>query len=226
MDSTRRGNEKPSDITAETISSLGSTVDTFASRLRRKLRDQEIAEDLFEKESEKRRTAMMQAMLSIRKALQESARAELGKRFSLDLDMSDSDGWPRLELNLTDALLPEKIEHGLIVTATDRNSQGLILFVSRNRSEVISSLCLVNPEDIIKLPMLLKLTLRKFLDLITPFVLNPVSQKEIDDEKPMSLEESKVAKELMSQDVFSEDERHGCHNTVENEELVPLAAKL
>lgn len=91
-------------------------------------------------------------MLSIRKALQESARIELGKRFSLDLEVSDSDGWPRLELNLIDEFLPSRIEHGLIVCANDRNGQGLIQLVNRQNGECMGRLVLSEPEEMPKLP--------------------------------------------------------------------------
>ena len=214
-------------LTDEAVSSLGSTMGTFASRLQRKLRAQEIADEKFVKEKEKRHAQMMQAMLSIRKALQESARIELGKRFSLDLEVSDSDGWPRLELNLIDELLPSRIEHGLIVCANDRNGQGLIQLVNRQNGECMGRLVLSDPEEMPKLPVVLKTTIRKFLDGITPYVLNPISAHQIEEEKPMDLDDEPRGADLSNEELFTDEDHLRNENQVSTtDELVPIFSKL
>ncbi len=216
--------EEIADITAETVTSLGSTVDTFASRLKRKLKAQESEQDRSSKKRERRHALMMQAMLLIRKAVSESARIDLGGRFTLDLELSDAEGWPRVELNLIDELIPEKIEHALVVTASDRNHEGLISFTSRYKNEVLGYIKLCDPEEISKLPVLLKTILRKFLDGIIPFVLNPISEDQLAQEKPIALETDKTGQQLLNEDLFTDEDFTSGSNTVRDSDIIPLSA--
>ena len=225
IDLEQYADEELADITAEAVNGLGSTVGTFASRLRRKLKAQESEKGLSSKERERRHALMMQAMLLIRKAVNESARIDLGGRFTLDLELSDTEGWPRIELNLIDELIPEKIDHGLVVTASDRNHEGLISFTSRYKNEVLGYLKLCESEEIAKLPVLLKTILRKFLDGIIPFVLNPISEERLAEEKPIAMGTDRTAQQLLNEDLFTDEDFSSRSNTVASSaELVPLLA--
>ena len=190
-------------LTNETITSLGLTADAFASRLKRKLREQERQEDALARARELRHQAIMKAMMTIRRALQETCKTDLGKRFFFELDVSDYEGWPKIELNLLDRLMPDKITYGLVVSGNDRNEIGAILLSHRHNSEMLGRLELANLEDLNKLPTVLKTALRRFLDTAAQYVLNPISEKEIKDEG--TIEESAVPNAVASADVFSEE---------------------
>lgn len=203
-------------------------MDVFSSRLQRKLREQEIAESQISKDAEARKSAILKAMTSVRKALQESARAQLGKRFLFELEVTDNEGWPKLELQLIDRLRPDKREHGLIVNASDRGGRGLISFVNKQRADCIGALAFEDPAEITKLPVLLKTTIRRFLDSIAPFVLKPASQQDIEADKPIefeNVEEDQVAKRLAGEDVFIEDNILEYGNIIIPEDVVPLNIK-
>ncbi len=194
-------------LTNETVASLGSTADAFATRLRRKLKEQEKLEDELSKACEARHAAMMKAMMTIRKALQETCKTDLGKRFSFDLDVSDHEGWPRIELNLVDELLPERIDYGLIVSANDRNELGAILINNKHNGELLGRIQLALPGELSKLPTMLKTALRRFLDIVAHYVLNPISQKAILEEKAMELEDTEVVRDasISAEEMFVED---------------------
>jgi hypothetical protein len=210
------------------LTSLGSTVEVFSSRLQRKLREQEVADDLSAKEAEVRKAVILRAMTSIRKALQETTRVHLGKRFHLQLEISDNEGWPRLELQLVDKLQPDRVDHALVVNANDRGGRGLISFVNKENADCIGALPLDTTGEVAKLPVLLKTTIRRFLDSIADFVLNPVSESELEAEKPLEInvvEEDPHAARLKQADVFTEENLGPDQNLVIPEEVTPLNLK-
>lgn len=215
------------ELTSQTVSSLGQTADTFASRLRRKLREKELAEQQGEKARELRHQSMLQAMTSIRKALQEAAKMDLGRRFVLKLEVSDCEGWPRLELRLVDLLMPQSSPVGLVVLSHDRSDQGIVQFSRRDTDECYGRLNLANSEELKKLPVVLKNSLRRFLDDITPQILNPRPLQELEDDRPLALEEEDpLSARLRGEDLFSEEEEYSPDsNRVASEELVPIFSK-
>lgn len=158
------------------LSSVGATVEAFADRMKRKLKEQESIADQSKKASDARHALILQALTTIRKALQETAKIDLGDRFHFELDVSDWEGWPRLDLNLIDGIAPEIVSYALTVTAHDRNETGLIQ-MNMKSGESVGHVALKNKEEFEKLPIVLKRAIRRFLDSVTPHILNPASPK-------------------------------------------------
>ncbi|MDC0358011.1 hypothetical protein OAO01_04275 [Oligoflexia bacterium] len=167
--------------------SMDSTVSTFSNRLQRKLKEQEVQDDVSQRDAEARHAKMLQAMNTIRKALQDTCKIRLGDRFHFHLEVDDWEGWPRVILNLVDAFAPEQADYGLTVTANDRHSLGTIL-ISRRTGEVLGKIHLCNPSELTRLPLLLKKTVRKFLDVVAEYVLNPVDPEDLLESQTKSVE--------------------------------------
>lgn len=165
-------NQPASKVTHEAVSSLESAVSTFSHRLKRKIREQEEHEDTNLRHTEQRHDRILQAMTMIRRALNEACKIELGRRFYLELEINDWEGWPRLELNLLDRQRPEVLEHGLVVTASDRLDHGLVLIALRSGNP-LARFKLANPEEFARIPTGLKRAVQTFLDSITDYLLNP-----------------------------------------------------
>ncbi|MBN8550233.1 MAG: hypothetical protein J0M12_13020 [Deltaproteobacteria bacterium] len=216
-------------LTADTApgvdESLGSTAETFAGRMQRRLKEQELKDLESRKSVQARHTLMLQAMTTIRKALVGTSRINLGERFSFDLEVNDWEGWPRVELNLVDACAPTRIEHALIITANDRKNLGTVQ-ISTKSGETLARLHLEQQSEMEKLPLVLKKAVRHFLDLISGYILNPPSAQELLEEQSKSLGSTDfdcLDKELGEADLFHEDAPIGDRNTVDNlEDLAPL----
>ncbi len=201
------------------LSSVGTTVEAFADRMKRKLKEQETLADQSRKASDARHALILQSLTTIRKALQETAKITLGDRFSFELDISDWEGWPRLDLNLIDSTNPEIINHALIVTAHDRNELGLIQ-LNLKSGECIGRVMLKDPEEFEKLPIVLKRAIRKYLDTVTPYILNPAPEKENAEKKAAqpsatTVEDVATNKALQTVDFFVDDQ-DGQDNIVES----------
>ncbi|RIL09436.1 MAG: hypothetical protein DCC75_06535 [Proteobacteria bacterium] len=117
-------------------------------------------------------------MTTIRKAMAETSKINLGERFTFQLDVSDLDGWPRLILNLVDMLAPNNCEYALVVVAHDRQGLGTIQ-VALSTGEVLGSVFLKNPDGFDKIPLVLKQSIRQFLDLVAPYILNPKKPEDL-----------------------------------------------
>lgn len=212
----------------DTATYLDSTVGSFENRLQKKLEEQEQQEQQEHNAAKERSARILQALNTIRKALQETRKIKLGKRFHFDLEISDWNGWPRLELNLIDSIAPELQEYGLIVTAHDRKQSGTVEFRSRT-GVVYSELSLASDANLTRIPIVLKKSVRNYLDQVAEYVLNPKDEKELlgqsiklqeQEEKEMSPE----AKKLQASNLFAEDEQEYDRNqvAVESEETHSL----
>lgn len=191
----------------ETVTSLGSTFGTFAHRIQRKLREQEIIDGASQRAGDERQARMLQAMTTIRRALQDTCKINLGDRFEFDLEVNDWEGWPRLELNLIDSLQPDDRRFGLIVSAHDRNELGTIQLVTRAEA-VLARIYLRDAQEMQRIPLLLKKAVRQFLDDVAQYVLNPVRQDQLLEFQTKPLEVADLdthTEKLQSADVFSED---------------------
>ncbi len=216
------------EATPELQGSLGATADTFASRMQRRLKEQEVKEQHSRQALDARHALMLQAMTTIRKALVSTSRINLGERFSFELDVNDWEGWPRVELNLVDGCSPEDSIHALIITANDRKNLGTV-HIGTKSGESLARLHLEQPQELEKLPLLLKKAVRHFLDIVAAYVLNPPSPQELLSEQSKSLGSSDfdtVDRALESQDLFREEVAKGDGNTVESVgEISPLQVK-
>lgn len=146
--------------------------------MQRRIKEQEAKQSESKKANESRRTLMLQAMTTVRKALSATARISMGDRFSFAIEVGDWEGWPRVDLNLVDSLAPERCEHALIITAYDRKGAGTIQLNLRS-GEVLARLHVDDPIELEKLPLILKKTVREFLDIVAEYVLNPKSAEDL-----------------------------------------------
>jgi hypothetical protein len=199
--------------------SLGNTFSAFENRLQRKLKEQEKKEDVSEQKKKQRHTRMLQAMNTIRKALQDTCKIRLGDRFQFELDVTDWQGWPRVDLNLVDSLAPERTDYALIVSANDRSEKGNIV-ISMADAKVLATCHLCDIEEMKRLPLVLKKTVRDFLDLVADYVLNPPRPEDILDvqAQEIDVEEDQVDSSLKEVNVFSDDDLIADKNLVDTEE--------
>ena len=72
----KANNQQLNAVNQDSIRDFTQSLDTFTSRLSRKMREKEEQEGATKRAREKRRQTMMRAMKSIRKALQEATRIE------------------------------------------------------------------------------------------------------------------------------------------------------
>lgn len=207
--------------------SLGATAETFASRMQRRLKEQEAKEVESKKALSARHALMLQAMTTIRKALGSTARINLGERFSFDLAVSDWEGWPRVELNLIDGCAPTRIDHALVITANDRKNLGTVQ-ISTKDGEALARLHLEAPGELEKLPLLLKKAVRHFLDTVAAYVLHPPSPQELIEQQAKSISITDfdvIDRQLQGEDLFGEENPTQSSNTVESvESLQPLGS--
>jgi hypothetical protein len=199
---------------------LECTAEVFASRMQRRIKEQEAKQTESKKADESRRTLLLQAMTTVRKALAATARISMGDRFSFALEVGDWEGWPRVDLLLIDALAPGRSEHALIITAYDRKGTGTIQMSLRN-GEALARLHVDDPAELEKLPLLLKKTVREFLDIVAEYVLNPKSPEELlevqskpldhallDDSGEVSGELDRLSKEDLFGQEFPEQDKN------------------
>jgi hypothetical protein len=197
---------------------FGGTVENFASRIRRKLKEQEVQQGESSRLATERQGRILHAMTSVRKALHKASKISLGGRFKFALDMSDWEGWPKLELRLVDTLAPDLSSIALVASASDRNELGAVVLHLRS-GEVLGRVHLNDLAELAKLPLLLKKCLRQYLDTVAHQVLNPSRVEESLEVQTAPLEiafEEETAAHLSDQDVFVEDEiNFGTDNQVE-----------
>ncbi len=200
---------------------LGATVGNFASRIRRKLKEQEVQQTNNNRAAGQRQALMLKAMTGVRKALQEAAKISLGNRFFFELEISDLEGWPRLELKLIDSSTPDLRSQSLIATANDRNELGTLQLQMRS-GEVLGRVHLHDEEEFHRLPLIMKKSLRSFLDVVAALVLNPSNLEDslaaqtapIGDD----FDGDFASRDLAEENVFSADEGYsGGDNRVEIE---------
>lgn len=212
-----RYNSLAGDGSAQSIDPIGSTVGNFANRIKRKLKEQEDKELESQRATEKRHARMLQALTTIRKALQEMGQISLGERFTLILDVGDWEGWPRLCLNLVDTLAPEKSDFGLVVTAHDRKQLGVVELRMRS-GKLLGYVQLKKQNELERIPLVLKKSVRTFLDDVAEYVLNPekpsvVTKIESDLIEPEE-EIDEFSEKLYKEDLFVEDDYRPSDNSV------------
>lgn len=186
--------------------SLSSTVGTFANRMARKLRAQEVEEREQAKATESRHKLILQAMSSVRRSLQETMKISLGSRFAFELEILDFEGWPRIELSLWDHLANSPTNNILTVSADDHGQNGTIR-ITFNRDEVVGLIALKDPNELTKLPIILKKSMRDFLERVSSYVLNPVKPEELLEYQTRNVEEEDLdplAAKLKGEDMFSD----------------------
>lgn len=206
------------DSTPELNGAIGATAETFAGRMQRRLKEQELRDQQVKQAVQGRHALMLQAMTTIRKALGSSARINLGERFHFSLDVSDWEGWPRVELNLIDGCDPQRVSHALIITANDRKHLGTVQ-IGMKSGEVLARLHLSQPREIEKLPLLLKKSVRHFLDLVGAYVLNPPAPEEMLETQSQSLGATDfdvLDRKLQNENLFAEDDVIQSGNTVDS----------
>lgn len=204
------------------VTFLGNTVGAFANRMRRELAEQEQRDSENQKLREERHNRMLQAMTIARKALQATSKINMGNRFSLELEFTEVDGWPKVELYLADSLAPEMIKYSLQVSANDRNDLGTVMLTTIS-GEVLGRLQLKDPQELSKMPLLLKKSVRHFLDLAGAYVLNPMTPEELELTKPVETSRiedrekiDEVNEKLKDQDLFVDDDVQRALNSDKN----------
>jgi hypothetical protein len=181
--------------------------------MQRRIKEQETKHTENKKADEFRRNLILQAMTTVRKALAATARISMGSRFSFAIEVGDWEGWPRVDLNLVDSLAPERCEHALVITAYDRKGAGTIQLNLRS-GEILARLHVDQPTELEKLPLILKKTVREFLDIVAEYVLNPKSADEMVEvqSKPLNHtifdtdeQADSVQNELGAEDLFGQE---------------------
>ena len=193
---------------------LSSTARAFNTRIKKRKEAQEAAHGEAERAAHQRHTAMIKALVSIRKSLREVTRIDLGDRFEFSLKADDWHGWPRLTIRLIDNDLIEEEYPQFNVTAHDRQAKGIIE-IEYGGSNPTEHLSLMRENDLMRLPKVLRKCVRTYLDLVGDIVLEAEDKKDNDDTasyldgKDISeFEEKKRAPETqdaLSGDLFEED---------------------
>lgn len=195
---------------------LEQTVGAFATRIARKLKERDAQQSESEKAAEVRHNLILEAMNTIRKALQETLRINLGDRFNLDLWVDDWDGWPRVQLVLVDRLAPNRVDYALIVSANDRKETGVIEMNTRSGVS-LGKIDLIDRAGLTRLALSLKKAVRQFLDSVAAYVLNPVREEDLVEtlSKPIESEDlDPVQANLHSADVFAEHRDYSKDNVI------------
>ncbi len=198
--------------------SLGSTFDVFENRLQRKLQKKESNDSAAQEATDARHTRMLKAMNTIRKALQDTSRIRLGSRFSFQLDVVDFEGWPKINLTLIDNVAPDRKDFGLVISANDRQGLGTINIVSLPNT-VLGRVQLKDPAEMERLPLLLKKSVRDFLDVVADYVLNPKKPEELIDVQARNLDEDEpdsIDTKLSGVELFSDELDIADDNRVES----------
>ena len=203
---------KPKQPQVRSSSSEGRTVtpivDTFAGRISRRLEEKELAESQSAHASNERYNLIMQALTFIRKALQEASKIRLGDRFSLVTEVSDAEGWPKISLRLLDKLAPEWNELAVETHANDRQENGMIQMETKT-GEKLLVFSITEADALQRLPIHLKKALRRFLDIIEIYVLEPKRPEDMlsMQVKPLNQEEKPAPSlnPLINTDIFEND---------------------
>ena len=156
---------------------LAGTTKAFNNRIQRKKKEQEELHGIAEKAARQRHMLMYSALVSIRKALREILRIDLGERFSFTLIADDWFGWPRLIIKLEDLENSENDYPQLMVTAHDRHDAGIIeiLFDGTAQPERLS---LSQENEPKRLSTALRKCVRTYLDVIGDIVLHAERQQD------------------------------------------------
>jgi hypothetical protein len=180
---------------------LSATLDAFNSRIQRKRREQELADNSAEKLARARQKLLLSAMIKIRKSLAEVVKLDLGDRFHLELEADDWQGWPRLTVRLLDKKRPNAEYPPFQVLSHDRNARSTIeILYSAERD--LETLHLHSDGDLQRIPLILKKCVRFFLDSVAEIVLAAHGRVDLDAEE----DEDFKKRELLEQPPAQEQE--------------------
>lgn len=203
---------------------VGRTVGVFNTRMQRKLKERELQDQVANRAAEQRHQRMLQALTVIRKALTEAAKMSFNDRFALALRTSDWEGWPRIDLVLVDSLAPNDSHNSLTVTAHDRNRSGTVQLVTKG-GECLTRLFMGEEDALGKLPLALKSSIRRFLDQLSNYVLNPPDPDQILEVQAKNIspgdENVAVDTKLSKEEFFTEDAYAG-DDLVTDVDIVPI----
>jgi hypothetical protein len=165
-------------VEEQTVTDLKSTVGSITSKIQKQLDEKQQA--LIGKAIEKkaREERVLQALTTIRKALEATCKIRLGDRFHLSIEVADVHGWPRIWLLLVDHEAPERKDFALIVAAHDRNDAGVIEFRDQE-SVLMSRISLAEESAVRHLSRILKNTVRIFLTNVADYVVAPKSSVDL-----------------------------------------------
>lgn len=152
------------------LTDLAGTAKAFNSRIQKK--KQQIADSgsAEEKATKQRHQLMLHALMDIRRSLVDITRIDLGEFFTLELDADDFHGWPRLTVRLVDHREILAVFPTFEVVAHDRQARGAIEITSGSPKRTVS-MGMGRESDLQRLPVILKSSVRSFLDLIEDVVL-------------------------------------------------------
>jgi hypothetical protein len=187
----------------ELIESLGNTLGSFENKLQKRLQEQATETNKTQEANTIRNKIILQGLNTIRKALNETQNIKLGDRFSLELDVNDWNGWPRLELNLVDSQIPDGYEQTLTVSIQERNETGIIEFKNK-MGLIFGDLAMTSEQELTRIPIVLKKSVRAFLDQVAEYVINPLSPEEAIKTRTHfeEIQPIKNAKELADAELF------------------------
>lgn len=214
----------------ELPSSVAPIVDSFAGRISKRLEEKERAENASAQAAQERYQLVMQGLTIIRKALQEACKIKLGGRFSLASTITDSDGWPKITLQVRDQLAPGWNELFIQAHANDRQGEGL-LTIDNQTGQRLLQLSVTERDPLQRLPIHLKKALRTFLDQVGTYVVDPRRPEDLVAVQTKSIEtvdehEPGIENPLSSENVFQEDHSFSKREVVEQTETKPLAVDL
>ena len=160
---------------------LSVTTNAFRTRIKRKQKEQQEAQDIASQEAYQRHALMLHSMMHLRSSLRDLEEIDLGDRFFLKLSGDDWLGWPRIQVSLKDIQHPEKDYPEFSVLSHDRNSSGTIE-IHYHPNEQPEKLLLQDKKSSEKLPNVLRKCVRTFLDHIGEIVLQQEHQgNDVDD---------------------------------------------
>lgn len=166
------------------IGDLSATVGAFSNRFQNRKKAQEEADESAKKSRQVRHGLMLCALVDIRRALVDLSRIDLGNRFSLDLLADDYSGWPRITVRLSDERQLEKEFSTFQVTAHDRGESGTIEIVC-DESRKPERINIHKQSDLVNLAVVLKSSVRNYLDLVGDIVMNIEQSYQAPPEEPM-----------------------------------------
>ena len=120
-----------------------------------------------------RHQRMIEALSAIRRAFIRTARLDPGPGYSLEVAISDWEGWPRVDLFLTDReTKTESPLYSLTASASDYNSDGLVQLTLKD-GQCVGRLLMSNPLEISRVQSVIRHATTAFLAAMAPLVLSP-----------------------------------------------------
>jgi len=149
--------------------SLNLQLTALSSRMQKRFEEHREAESQAEKDARSRHLILMTGLMRARKILRGVANLQIGGGVELKLVCDDLQGWPRI------AILPRKIDDpdiqlsGFEVSGTDRSGISQIEVLG---GKIREQLLLPRPEDLDRIPRLMKRVVRFYLDTLAEEILS------------------------------------------------------